>query len=92
VKDLLYLYRATSASWLENVIVAGVEFVRELDFEQALRRSPYYIEWIDVLDLYNQLLEPVSMDERRRVAEAILRVTGGASLDHSAVVFSEEKG
>jgi hypothetical protein len=84
LKDLLTLYKQKSVNWLSPIIRKGVEWTRKLDLEKSLKRSPFFIEWIDVLYLYNELIEPVPMEEIKRVEEIIFNQTGGYSLDYFA--------
>jgi hypothetical protein len=87
-KDLLLLYQQKPLAWLRPFIGNGTTFAREfvhrLGVAAAVRRSPFYIELIDILCLYDALIEPVTSEEMDSVEERIYQQTGGYSLDYSA--------
>jgi hypothetical protein len=90
LKDLLHLYHVRRLPWLAECIRRGVEFTRGLDLTRALRHSPYYVEWIDVLLLYDRLIEPVPDEELAGAEDAIREVRGGYSLDAKAALIPGE--
>ena len=55
-----------------------------MDITNALDSSPYYIELIDILYMYDKLIERVKPEEMNSVKEAIYQQTGGYSLDYYA--------
>lgn len=83
LKDLLTLYKQEHFPWLRSYIKNGVSFIRTLDFTKALKRSPYYIEWIDILHLYKQTIEDVQPEEMDFVEQKIFYQMGGYSLDYN---------
>lgn len=86
LKDFLTLYQQVPSPWLRSYIENGVTFVRnflvKLDLTNALASSPYYIELIDILYVYDKLIERVKPEEMNSVKEAIYQQTGGYSLDY----------
>jgi hypothetical protein len=88
LKDLLTLYQQEPLAWLRPCIEDGVAFargfVRDFGVGAAIARSPYYIELIDILYLYDKLIEPVPSEEMRCVEAGIHQQTGGYSLDYYA--------
>jgi hypothetical protein len=89
IKDLLMLYDLDREEWLVPYIVNGVQFLRNIikqcTLETLLRRSPYYIEYIDILILYSGLIEKVSDEELQTVETTIANETGGFSLDSTTL-------
>ena len=84
IKDLLTLYQQEPVAWLPPYIENGVAFARQLDLAQALGRSPYYIEWMDILYLYNLLIAPIEASEFEAAMKTIEAETEGYSLDYYA--------
>jgi hypothetical protein len=88
IKDLLVLYRQEPMPWLRPYIRNGTAFVRQFirkrGLAEVVAQSPYYIELVDILYLYDQLIEPVSMDEIGTVEAEIYQQTGAYSLDRYA--------
>lgn len=84
LKDFLTLYQQEPLAWLRSYIENGTAFVRNLDVTNALERSPYYIELIDILHLYDNLIEHVPPEEVDSVEEEIYQQTDGYSLDYYA--------
>jgi len=88
LKDLLTLYQQEPFIWLRPYIENGYAFVRKfldkLDLTNAVIRSPHYIEVIDILHLYNKLIEHVPSEEMDAVEKKIYQQTGGYSLDYHA--------
>jgi hypothetical protein len=88
LKDLLTLYQQEPVPWLRPYITgafgSGYELVRRWGLEKAVRRSPYYFEFMDVLHLYNRLIDPLPPQEISRIEAALQRSTGGYSLDFYA--------
>ena len=88
LKDFLTLYQQEPLAWLRPYIEGGAafvrRFVRDLGVAAAVERSPYYIELIDILYLYDKLIEPVPSEEIGAVEEGIHQQTGGCSLDYYA--------
>lgn len=88
LKDFLTLYQQEPLSWLRPYIKDATafvrNFVRDLDVTNALESSPYYIELIDILYLYDKLIEPLPSEEISTVEEKIYQQTGGYSLDYYA--------
>ena len=85
IKDLLTLYQQDPLPWLAYFIRGGTtflrRFVRDVGFSRNLKESPYYIEFIDVLFLYNELIGSLTPEEMKIAEETILNVTGGYSID-----------
>jgi hypothetical protein len=85
VKDLLRLYEIARESWLRPYIRGGVTFLRGLvardGIEHLLRRSPYFMEVVDVLELYSRLIEPVPAAEIDAVRTGVFSAMGGCSLE-----------
>jgi hypothetical protein len=85
IKDLLTLYQQDPLPWLKYFIKDGTtflrRFVREIGLSCSLKVSPYYIEFIDMLFLYNEVIESLPPDEIKTAEETILMVTGGYSID-----------
>ena len=88
LKDLLTLYEQASFDWLRPYIVNGTAFIRKLvhkiDITNAIRHSPLYIEFIDMLYLYHKFIEHVSSEEINSLEGKIYQQTGGVSLDYHA--------
>ncbi len=88
LKDLLTLYQQQPSIWLRSYIVNGFifmqKFLHKMDLSSAVESSPYYIEFVDVLYLYNKLIEEVPSDEIDSAIEIIYQKTGGYSLDFYA--------
>lgn len=88
LKDFLTLYRQEPLPWLRPYIIEGASFLRkfvsDLDMTNALESSPYYIEFIDILYLYDELIEPLPYEEINSFEEKIYQQTGGYSLDYYA--------
>ena len=88
VKDLLTLYQHTPYPWLSDYIKNGFGFssrlIRTWGLDKAVLRSPYYFEFMDILDLYHRLIEPLPPEEIARMEETLQRGTGGYSLDYYA--------
>jgi hypothetical protein len=88
LKDLLTLYQQEPLAWLRPCIEDGTAFVRgfvgDLGITAAVERSPYYIELVDVLYLYDKLIEPVPFEEMGAVEAGVYQQTGGYSLDRYA--------
>ena len=88
LKDLLTLYREQPLPWLRPYIKNGLTFVRnylaQIGFANALASSPFYIELIDILYLYDKLIEEVPPEEIKTVEGDIYEQTGGYSLDYYA--------
>jgi hypothetical protein len=91
LKDLLTLYQQAPFPWLRSYIIDGIafmhKFLHELDLTNAVERSSYYIEFVDVLYLYNRLIEEVHSDEIDSATKIIFQQTGGYSLDYYASEF-----
>ena len=86
IKDLLTLYQQDPLPWLEYFIREGTTFLRKFVRERLafnLGESPYYIEFIDILFLYDSK-ESLPPDEIKIAEETILKVTGGYSIDFFA--------
>ena len=81
VKDLLVLYALDPRPWLEPSIRAGVGFLRRLDLQRGLARSPMFLESVEVFRQYARLFEAGATAEADRAAETVRATTGGASLD-----------
>ncbi len=90
LKDILTLYQQVPCPWLCSYINNGValerKFLVEFDLRNALAKSQYYIEFMDILYLYDKLIERVTPEEMNRVREkeTIYQQTGGYSLDYYA--------
>ncbi|MGH9460610.1 MAG: hypothetical protein ACRD1X_05305, partial [Vicinamibacteria bacterium] len=88
LKDLLILYRHEQVPWLrgyiKNAFKFSLDLVRIWGLDKAVLRSPYYFEFMDVLHLYDRLIEPLPPHEVSRMEETLLRGTGAYSLDYYA--------
>ena len=88
LKDLLTLHQQVPLSWLVPYIKNNFEifrkFIFQLGLENALGGSPYYIEFIDVLFMYDKYIEKINPEEITSVQKTIYRETGGYSLDYFA--------
>ncbi|MDR4506259.1 MAG: hypothetical protein MRK01_15915 [Candidatus Scalindua sp.] len=87
IKDFLTLYRQEQIIWLRPYIINGVEFTRKL-LEKKIKTDDklhhYYIEYIDILFLYDKLVNQVSSDEIASAEGKMYQQTGGYSLDYYA--------
>ncbi|GJL56735.1 MAG: hypothetical protein NPIRA02_38670 [Nitrospirales bacterium] len=92
IKDFLTLYQQIPLPWLrsyiENGVVCADELIQKLELRNALKLSRYYIEYVDILYLYNTLFN-VSMDVNF-VEQKIYEETGGYSLDYYVLKKSDE--
>ena len=88
LRDFLTLYQQEPLAWLRPYIKDSTafvrKFVRDLGVATAVERSPYYIELIDILYLYDKLIEPVPPEEMSAAEEKIYQQMGGYSLDYYA--------
>ncbi len=88
IKDFLILYKQVPMPWLRSYIINGVTFIRkflaEIELEKALSLSTFYIEFIDILYMYDFLIEHVEPEEMNSVEDIIYKHTGGYSLDYYA--------
>jgi hypothetical protein len=88
MKDLLTLYQQKPDPWLRDYIKDGFRFsfdlVRTWGLDKAVLKSPYYFEFMDILHLYDRLIEPLSLQEIARMEETLQRGSGGYSLDYYA--------
>ncbi len=88
LKDLLTLYQQAPYPWLRPYIQNGFTFerdlVRTLGLSRAVENSPYYFEFIDILDLYDRLIEPLPDGELALAENTLYKSTGGCSLDYYA--------
>jgi hypothetical protein len=88
LKDLLTLYQQVPYPWLRPYIENGFAFERHLirtwGLGAAVARSPYYFEFIDILDLYGRLVAPLPEEELTLAERALYNATGGCSLDYYA--------
>jgi len=86
LKDLLTLYLQRPLPWLVPYIKNGFEFLlgylEDMGIEEAIRRSPYFIEVAEILSMYDKVVKPVPDKEFLGIIEGILRATGGYSLDY----------
>jgi len=87
LKDFLTLYQQEPLPWLIPVIKNGIEFTRNLDLNNSLQRSSYYIEWVDILALYEKLFNEDLTKEIQQAKEIIYQETHGHSLDYYASEF-----
>ena len=98
IKDLLTLYQQDPLTWLGPYVRNGTAYLREFisasGLSGLLKQSPYFIEFIDILFLYDKLVGPVPAEEMKRAADTILEVTGGYSIDlcASPLVRQDFKG
>lgn len=58
------------------------EFVEKLGIEAALRESVFYIELIDTLYLYKELIDHATFVNIDSVKKTVYQETGGYSLDY----------
>jgi hypothetical protein len=88
LKDLLTLYRQAPEPWLRGYIKGAFGFalplVRKWGLDRAVARSPYYFEFMDILHLYDRLIEPLAPGEISRMEAALQRSRAGHSLDFYA--------
>ena len=88
LKDLLTLYQQEQFGWLRPYIKNGLEFTRKfigrLNLTHVFARDPHYIEYLDILYLYDKLIERIPLDEIESVERNIYQQTGGFSLDYYA--------
>ncbi len=88
LKDLLTLYKQKPFAWLRSYIKDGITFVRafvdELEIENVVESSPFYIELIDVCHLYDKLIERIPPKEMKDVERKIYHQSRGYSLDYYA--------
>jgi len=74
--------------WLRPYIKNGFAFERDmiqtLGLSQAVARSPYYFEFVDILKLYDSLIEPLPAEETALAEDVLYKSTGGCSLDYHA--------
>lgn len=88
LKDFLTLYQQMPLSWLLPYIKNNFYFLRkfllQFGLTNALESSPYYIEFMDVLYMYDKYIEKLDHEEMQRAKEAICRQTGGYSVDYYA--------
>jgi hypothetical protein len=93
IKDLLSLYKIDRDDRLIPYIKEGLKFVEKLldntSLDNLLKYSPYYVEYLDILRLYSDLIEPVSDAHIEQIENTIIETIGGTSLDHT-VSFSNE--
>jgi hypothetical protein len=91
LKDLLILYQLEHIQWLQEYIKKGFsverDYLQSLGLKNALTTSPYYIEYIDILYLYDRLIDPVMPEEMDAAEQEIIEQTGGYSLDFYASEF-----
>ncbi len=81
LKDLLQLYAQDARPWMERPIEDGMRFASRLDITRALARSPLFIEYQDVLELYDRLFGGIDAAVVDTVARAVRERWSGASLD-----------
>jgi len=88
VKDFLTLYQQERITWLRPYIENSVSFTRglldRLDLTNAVARSSFYIEFMDILYLYGRIIDDVSIEEMKLAEDKIFRQSGGYSLDYFA--------
>jgi len=92
VKDLLTLYMICRDHRLIPYIQDGVQFVETIikkkSFNSLLRRSPYYIEYLDILQLYNDFIEPVPDDKLSEIENIMFETIGATSLDYYVLRYN----
>ncbi|WP_447964775.1 hypothetical protein [Nitrospira sp. Ecomares 2.1] len=85
LKDFLTLYKQMPLPWLlpyiKNNVVALRKFLSQFGLANALEASPYYIEFLDVLYMYDKEIGKIDEEEIRKSQEIIYRQTGGSSVD-----------
>jgi hypothetical protein len=85
VKDLLTLYQISRHEWLIPYIKNGVNFliryVKQKTLNNLLDKSLYYIEYPDILKMFDELIEPVPYQLIVEAEDQILSVTNAFSLD-----------
>ncbi|MGP0591597.1 hypothetical protein ACTRXD_03535 [Nitrospira sp. T9] len=88
LKDFLTLYQQMRLTWLvpyiKNNFVVLRKFLLRLGLTNALDSSPYYIEFMDVLYMYDRSIEKIDPEEIKEAQKTIFRETGGYSVDCSA--------
>ncbi|MGB5056194.1 MAG: hypothetical protein WBO24_17520, partial [Nitrospirales bacterium] len=95
LKDFLTLYQQMPLSWLvpyiKNNFVALRKFLYQFGLTNALESSPYYIEFMDVLYMYDKYIEKIDHEEIKNAKETIYRQTGGHSVDFYASELVRDK-
>lgn len=81
VKDLLSLYSLNRDARLLPVLVGGTRYIRTLDLEKLLRKSKFFLEWLDILDSLQHLGLEDTRDEIEYFRAVCVAVTGGEPLD-----------
>jgi len=85
IKELLKLYKLDGSEWLLNYITDGVRFIEDFisrkGMRNAVKGSPYFIEVVDILNLYSELVEPVSPKYIESIRGEILKESGGCSVE-----------
>lgn len=88
LKDFLTLYEKDRLDWLLPCIVQGMDFLRRLigrwGLEFAVKRSPYYIEYVDVLQLYERCIGTLLPGELEEAQKLLVEKVGTHSLDYQA--------
>ena len=86
LKDLLTIYHQQPTEWLRPYIIKGMNILRRYvtnkSLADALQRSPYFIETIDIYYLYDKCIERIDNDEFKEIENVISTQTGGYSLDY----------
>jgi hypothetical protein len=94
IKDLLSLYMTGRDERLVPYIRDGFKFIGKLldnsSLDSLLNQSPYYIEYLDVMRLYNDLIEPVPETHIKQTENTVIGTVGGTSLDYYASYQEEE--
>lgn len=87
VKDLLYLYRDDKNKTIIRYIKGGVDYIKTeyktKSMDKHLTESPFFIEYQEVLYLYDKLVEPVKSKDQNACEESIINTLGGVSLDYN---------
>jgi hypothetical protein len=85
IKEMLKLYAFEKPEWLKSYIIDGFDFiryyVRKKGIRNVVRSSPYYIEIIDILALYSQLIEEIPRAYIETIRQGIFEETGGYSIE-----------
>jgi hypothetical protein len=92
LKDLLLLYKQTKLKWLRPIIEKSfdnmMKFIDDLGLDSAIEKSEYFIETIEVFNLYSKSVKSLQQQKIERIEEIILNHTGGYSLDNYGLDLS----
>lgn len=88
LKDFLTLYKQVPLPWLLPYIKDNFDVLRkflcQFGLTNALESSPYYIEFIDVLYMYDKIIGEIDEEEILNAKEAVRQKVNGTSVDYVA--------